>query len=109
VRLIGELVDIGQGAVHDGIEVIALWNAPFHTAEPSDVPVEVRLALTLLQQPLDELGGGAVRLAGIGVMLDLVFPDRVVVLLLRMKAELVAAKLRAAQLARLQPAAAVGR
>src|SRR6266852_657751 len=84
VRLFGEFVYVGQTAVHHRIEVIALWNAPFHAAEPSDVPVEVRLALTLLEEPLHELGGGAVRLAGIGVMLDLVLPDRVVVLLLRL-------------------------
>src|SRR5215813_8158497 len=68
VRLIGELVDIGQGAVHDGIEVIALWNAPFHTAEPSDVPVQLRIGRAFFEQPLDEFRRGRVRLAGVGVV-----------------------------------------
>src|SRR5215831_17155129 len=50
VGLVGELVEIAERAVDDGFEVIALWNAPFHAAEPSDVPGELGLLLAFVEQ-----------------------------------------------------------
>ena len=66
--------------MHNRIEVIALWNAPFQAAEPSDVPVELGLPLALLEQLADKLRGGVVGLAEVGVVLGLVLPDGIIVL-----------------------------
>src|SRR5262249_42312479 len=60
--------------------MVALWNAPFHAAEPSDVPGELGLLLAFLEELRHELRRRVVRLADVGMVLRLVLPDRVVVL-----------------------------